>query len=150
MDEITIYCDGGCRGNQENHNIGGWGAVLQYREKSKELCGNARNTTNNIMELTAAIRALEALKTRDIPVSFYIDSAYVINGMNGWITGWIRNGWKTASGKQVKNKDLWFRLNQLAAKQKTITFHKVKGHHGVTLNERADALANKAMDEIGN
>ncbi|WP_010631855.1 ribonuclease HI [Sporolactobacillus vineae] len=148
MDEIIIYCDGGCRGNQENHNVGGWGVVLQFRGKSKELYGNARNTTNNVMELTAAISALESLKTTDIPVSFYIDSAYVVNGMNGWINGWIRNGWKTASGKQVKNKELWFRLNQLAAKQNNITFHKVKGHNGVALNERADALANRAMDEI--
>lgn len=149
MDEIIIYCDGGCRGNQENHNVGGWGAVLQFRGKSKELYGNARNTTNNVMELTGAIRALESLKTTDIPVSFFIDSAYVVNGMNSWISGWVSKGWKTASGKPVKNKDLWFHLNQLAAKQKSITFNKVKGHNGVALNERADTLANKAMDEIG-
>ncbi|RYM06694.1 ribonuclease HI [Sporolactobacillus sp. THM7-7] len=150
MDPIIIYCDGGCRGNQTNHNIGGWGAVLKYREHTKELCGGAKNTTNNIMELTAAIKALEALKTDYIPVAFYIDSAYVVNGMNSWVPGWIRRGWRTAGGQTVKNKELWIRLNQLATRQKDITFNKVKGHSGVELNERADELANRAMDEIEN
>lgn len=148
MDNIIIYCDGGCRGNQEDHNIGGWGAVLQYDGRSKELHGGAADTTNNIMELTAAIRSLETLKTEHIPVSFYIDSAYVVNGMNSWVAGWVKKGWKTASGQPVKNKELWMRLNELAGRQQTITFNKVKGHHGVTLNERADELANQAMDEI--
>lgn len=148
MDNIIIYCDGGCRGNQEDHNIGGWGAVLQYGGRSKELHGGAADTTNNIMELTAAIRSLETLKTEHIPVSFYIDSAYVVNGMNSWVAGWVKKGWKTASGQTVKNKELWMRLNELAGRQQAITFNKVKGHHGVTLNERADELANQAMDEI--
>lgn len=148
MDNIVIYCDGGCRGNQEDHNVGGWGAVLQFRGRTKELHGSAKNTTNNIMELTAAIRALETLKTDQIPIAFYIDSAYVVNGMNSWVSGWIRKGWKTASGQPVKNKELWMRLSALAGDQKSITFNKVKGHHGVALNERADALANQGMDEI--
>lgn len=147
MDNIIIYCDGGCRGNQNEHNVGGWGAVLQYGEHSKELYGGEKNTTNNIMELTAAIKALEALKTDHIPVAFYIDSAYVVNGMNSWVNGWIKKGWKTAGGKPVKNQELWMKLNELAGRQKSISFNKVKGHHGVELNERADALANLGMDE---
>ncbi|WP_332238789.1 ribonuclease HI [Sporolactobacillus sp. KGMB 08714] len=148
MNTIIIYCDGGCRGNQSERNIGGWGAVLKFGEHTKELCGGAKNTTNNIMELTAAIKALEALKTDHIPVVFYIDSAYVVNGMNNWVPGWIKKGWKTAGGSSVKNKELWIRLNELAAGQKSITFNKVRGHHGVALNERADQLANRGMDEI--
>ncbi|MCL1631723.1 ribonuclease HI [Sporolactobacillus sp. CPB3-1] len=148
MKEIIIYCDGGCRGNQSEHNIGGWGAVLKYGDHVKELRGGMRDTTNNVMELTAAIRALEALKSRQIPVSFYIDSAYVVNGMNSWIHGWIKKGWKAAGGKPVKNKALWMRLNELAQAQDKITFNKVKGHYGIAFNERADQLANLAMDEI--
>ncbi|WP_028984029.1 ribonuclease HI [Sporolactobacillus terrae] len=147
MNEIIIYCDGGCRGNQSDHNVGGWGAILRYGDKVKELHGGMRNTTNNVMELTAAIRSLESLKTNQIPISFYIDSAYVVNGMNSWIHGWIKKGWKTAGGKPVKNKELWMHLNALAEKQDKITFNKVKGHHGVEYNERADQLANLAMDE---
>ncbi|RYL94408.1 ribonuclease HI [Sporolactobacillus sp. THM7-4] len=150
MEEIIIYCDGGCRGNQSNRNVGGWGAVLKYGKHIKKLCGGAKNTTNNIMELTAAIKALEALKSDTIPVAFYIDSAYVVNGMNSWVSGWIRKGWKTSGGQPVKNKELWIRLNELAGKQKKITFNKVRGHHGVELNELADRLANQAMDEIEN
>ncbi|SFG21313.1 ribonuclease HI [Sporolactobacillus nakayamae] len=148
MSEIIIYCDGGCRGNQDDHNVGGWGAILKYGDHVKELRGGLRNTTNNVMELTAAIRALESLKTRQIPVSFYIDSAYVVNGMNSWISGWIKKGWKTAGGKAVKNKELWMRLNELAQMQEKIAFNKVKGHHGVEYNERADQLANLAMDDL--
>lgn len=148
LDNIIIYCDGGCRGNQSEHNIGGWGAVLKFGARTKELYGGAKNTTNNIMELTAAVKALEALKTEHIPVAFFIDSAYVVNGMNSWVPGWIKKGWKTAGGSPVKNKELWIRLNELAAKQKSITFNKVRGHHGVELNERADQLANRGMDEM--
>jgi ribonuclease HI len=148
LDEIIIYCDGGCRGNQKAHNIGGWGVILQYRGQTKELYGGAKDTTNNIMELTAAIRALEALKTEHVAVSFYIDSAYVVNGMKGWINSWIRQNWKTSTGKPVKNKELWIQLYALASAQRQITFHKVKGHNGIELNERADALANRGMDEI--
>lgn len=147
MDNIIIYCDGGCRGNQHENNVGGWGAVLRYGEHTKELYGGEKNTTNNIMELTAAIKALEALKSDHIPVAFYIDSAYVVNGMNSWVKGWIKKGWKTAGGKPVKNQELWMRLNELAGRQQAISFNKVKGHHGVELNERADALANLGMDE---
>jgi ribonuclease HI len=148
LDEIVIYCDGGCRGNQSDRNVGGWGAVLTYHGRTKELYGGTRNTTNNIMELTAAIRSLEELKTDHIPVSFYIDSAYVVNGMNSWVTGWTKKNWRTAGGQPVKNRELWQRLNALAQKQHQITFNKVKGHHGVALNERADQLANQGMDEV--
>lgn len=148
VDSIIIYCDGGCRGNQNDENVGGWGVVLSYRGRTKELHGGARNTTNNIMELTAAIKALESLKTDHIPVDFYIDSAYVVNGINSWVPGWIRRGWKTSGGQPVKNKALWIRLSQLAARQQSITFNKVKGHSGVEWNEKADLLANRAMDEL--
>ncbi|MFT8871814.1 MAG: ribonuclease HI [Sporolactobacillus sp.] len=148
MDHITIYCDGGCRGNQSDQNIGGWGAVLSYHDRVKELKGGAKNTTNNVMELTAVISALEALKSDHIPIDFFIDSAYVVNGMNSWVKGWIKNNWHTSAGAPVKNQQLWKRLSDLAAKQQTITFNKVKGHSGVDLNERADRLANDAMDQI--
>jgi ribonuclease HI len=148
MDKIIIYCDGGCRGNQNVENVGGWGAVLKYKEKVKELFGGEKNTTNNVMELTAAIKALEAIKTTHIPIQMYIDSAYVINGMNEWIHGWIKKGWKKSNKKPVENKELWIMLNELRNKQSSVEFIKVKGHDGVELNELADQLANKAMDEL--
>jgi ribonuclease HI len=148
LDNIIIYCDGGCRGNQNIENVGGWGAVFQYKGKSKELYGGELNTTNNIMELTAAIKALESLKTTNIPVEMYIDSAYVVNGMNDWIKGWIAKGWRKSNKKPVENKELWIRLKELADKQENIRFNKVLGHSGVELNELADQLANKAMDEL--
>ena len=148
MEKVIIYCDGGCRGNQNDENVGGWGVVFQYKGKTKELYGGQRNTTNNIMELTAAINALEAIKTTQIPIQMYIDSAYVINGMNEWIHGWIKKGWKKSNKKPVENKELWIKLNELRNKQSSVEFIKVKGHDGVELNELADTLANKAMDEV--
>ncbi|WP_141604401.1 ribonuclease HI [Terrilactibacillus laevilacticus] len=147
MENIVIYCDGGCRGNQSDRNVGGWGVVLQYKGNTKELYGGALNTTNNVMELTAAIKALEAIKTTHIPVDIHADSAYVVNGMTSWVQGWIKKGWKTAGNKPVKNKELWMRLYELSKMQDTIRFNKVKGHNGVELNERADELANRGMDE---
>lgn len=148
MDNIIIYCDGGCRGNQNTENVGGWGAVFKYKDKVKELYGGEKNTTNNIMELTAAIKALESIKTTHIPIQMYIDSAYVINGMNEWIHGWIKKNWKKSNKKPVENKELWIKLNELRNKQSSVEFIKVKGHDGVELNELADTLANKAMDEL--
>ncbi|WP_368857068.1 ribonuclease HI [Neobacillus paridis] len=143
-----MYCDGGCRGNQNTENIGGWGVVFKYKDKVKEMYGGEKNTTNNIMELTAAIKALEAIKTTNIPIQMYIDSAYVINGMNEWIHGWIKNNWKKSNKKPVENKELWIKLNDLRNKQSSVEFIKVKGHDGVELNELADTLANKGMDEL--
>ncbi|RYI30516.1 ribonuclease HI [Bacillus infantis] len=148
MDKITVYCDGACSGNQFDTNIGGWGAVLQYKDKVKKICGGERNTTNNIMELTAAIKSLESIKTTNIPVEMYIDSAYVVNGMNEWIAGWIKKGWRKSNKKPVENKELWIQLNELRNKQTSVEFFKVKGHNGVELNELADALANKGMDQL--
>lgn len=148
MDNIIIFADGGCRGNQNAENVGGWGAVLKYKDKVKEIHGGQLNTTNNIMELTAAIKALESLKTTNIPVEMYIDSAYLINGVNEWIEGWIARGWRKSNKKPVENKELWIKLKELADKQSSVKFLKVKGHAGVELNELADQLANKAMDEL--
>lgn len=148
MDKIIIYCDGGCRGNQNTENVGGWGAVLKYKDKVKEIHGGQLNTTNNIMELTAAIKSLESLKSNNIPVEVYIDSAYVVNGMNEWIKGWIAKGWRKSNKKQVENKELWIKLKEVSDKQLNIKFLKVAGHSGVELNELADQLANKAMDKL--
>ncbi|MGV4321146.1 ribonuclease HI [Bacillus mojavensis] len=148
MSEIIIYADGGCRGNQNEENIGGWGAVLQYNGHVKELYEGKRNTTNNQMELTGAIRALEALKTTKIPVRLHMDSAYVVNGITQWVKGWKKKGWRKGDGKKPENLELWKRLDELVGNQKDIKFIKVKGHAGVELNELADQLANKAMDEV--
>lgn len=148
MDKIIIYCDGACSGNQFEENVSGWGVVLKYKDKQKELYGEARNTTNNIMELTAAIKALESIKTTDIPIEIYMDSAYVVNGMNEWIYGWIKKGWKKSNKKPVENKELWMKLNELRNKQSSVKFIKVQGHSGIELNELADMLANKGMDEL--
>lgn len=148
MDKIIIYCDGGCRGNQNTENVGGWGAVLKYKDKVKEIHGGQLNTTNNIMELTAAIKSLESLKSNNIPVEVYIDSAYVVNGMNEWIKGWIAKGWRKSNKKPVENKELWIKLKEVSDKQLNIKFLKVAGHSGVELNELADQLANKAMDKL--
>lgn len=148
MSEIIIYSDGGCRGNNEKENIGGWGAVLEYKGNVKELYEGVRNTTNNQMELTGAIKALEALKTTHIPVRLHCDSAYVVNGITTWVKGWKKRGWKKPDNKAPENLDLWKRLDQLVLLQDDIQFVKVKGHSGVPLNERADQLANLAMDEV--
>lgn len=148
MDKIIVYCDGACSGNQFDENIGGYGVVLKYKDKVKELHGGQRNTTNNVMELTAAIKSLESIKITNIPVEVYMDSAYVVNGMNDWIHGWIKKGWKKSNKKPVENKELWIKLNELRNKFNSISFVKVKGHDGVELNELADSLANKGMDEL--
>ncbi|MFA2720579.1 ribonuclease HI [Bacillus paranthracis] len=149
MSKFIIYCDGGCRGNQSDENIGGWGALLSYNDNEKELYEGVRNTTNNKMELTACIKALEAIHGNTaIPVEIYVDSAYVCNGMNSWVKGWIARGWKKADKKPVENQDLWKRLVHLASTHDDIKFLKVKGHADNEGNNRADALANKAMDEI--
>lgn len=144
---VTIYTDGGCIGNP---GPGGWAAVLQYGEHEKVISGRFRNTTNNRMELRAAIEALEALK-RPCQIELYTDSAYLRNGITEWIHGWQRNGWRTANKKAVKNQDLWQRL--LAALQRHesaggITWHWTKGHAGHALNERVDELANTAARSV--
>lgn len=140
---VRIYTDGGCRGNP---GIGGWGAVLLWGDHRKELQGFEKETTNNRMELTAAIKGLEALKS-DVQVELYTDSQYVRQGITQWIHGWKKNGWKTANRKPVKNQDLWQELDSLILKQ-TINWHWVKGHSGDPMNELADKLANEAMDKL--
>ena len=144
MDKIVIYTDGGCRGNP---GVGGWGVWLQYKDYDKKLKGSEHNTTNNKMELTAAIKALEALKSSEISVDLYTDSKYVIQGINEWIEGWKSKDWKTANKKPVKNVDLWKQLDLLNNKY-SVTWHWVKGHSDDPGNDMADLLANQAMDEI--
>ncbi len=140
---VTIYADGGCRGNP---GPGGWGALMQAGNREKEIWGSEALTTNNRMELTAAIRALEALK-RPAAVDLHTDSQYVQKGISEWIHNWKRNGWRTSEKKPVKNADLWQRLDELSGVHQ-IKWHWVKGHAGHIGNERADALANRAMDEL--
>jgi ribonuclease HI len=137
---VEIYSDGACRGNP---GPGGWGALLRFNNQEKELFGGEAATTNNKMELTAVIRALEALK-QPSKVRVYTDSQYVQKGIKEWIHGWKRNGWKTSDKKDVKNKQLWVELDELR-KQHEIEWHWVKGHAGHPENERADALANKGI-----
>jgi ribonuclease HI len=140
---VIIHTDGACRGNP---GPGGWGAILRLGESAKELWGGEQPTTNNRMELTAAIRALEALK-RPVAVRLHTDSQYVIKGISEWIHGWRRNGWKTSDKKPVKNADLWQTLDRLAARHR-IEWVWVKGHNGDPGNERADELANRGIDEL--
>lgn len=144
MSHVIIHTDGACRGNP---GPGGWGAVLQTGGgHEKELWGGEPSTTNNRMELMAAIMALEALK-RPCRVDLHTDSQYVMKGISEWIHGWKARGWKTADKKPVKNEDLWKRLD--AARQRhEVHWRWVKGHAGHALNERADALANRGVDEL--
>jgi ribonuclease HI len=143
MEAVEIFTDGACRGNP---GPGGWGAILRYRDKEKELWGGEAATTNNRMELMAVIRGLEAL-TRRSQVRVYTDSQYVQKGISGWIHDWKRRGWRTADKKEVKNQDLWRELDDLAAKH-DIEWRWVKGHAGHPENERADELANKGIPII--
>ena len=141
-DIVEIYTDGACRGNP---GPGGWGAILLYQGKRKELCGGEAATTNNRMELMAVIRSLEALKGPR-RVRLYTDSQYVQKGISSWIHDWKRRNWRTADKKQVKNADLWRELEQAAAKHQ-VEWHWVRGHAGHLENERADALANKGIPD---
>jgi ribonuclease HI len=140
---VIIHTDGACSGNP---GPGGWGAIMTYGEHEKELKGGEPHTTNNRMELMAAISALEALK-RPSTVEMHTDSQYVQQGISQWITKWKRNGWRTADKKPVKNVDLWQRLDA-AMQQHKVKWHWVKGHAGHELNERADRLAVAAIAEI--
>lgn len=140
MKQIEAFTDGACSGNP---GPGGWGAILRYNGTIKELSGGAPDTTNNRMELTAAISALTALK-EPCTVELYTDSNYVKDGIGGWIEGWKRNGWKTAAKQPVKNADLWQALDEARRRHK-VTWHWVKGHAGHPENERADELARLAM-----
>jgi len=140
---ITIHTDGACSGNP---GPGGWGAVLQYNGHIKHLKGGAKDTTNNKMELTAAIESLNSLK-HPCQVELHTDSKYVKDGLTKWIHNWKKNGWRTANKKPVKNVDLWQALDE-AVKRHTINWHWVKGHDGDEMNELADQLANEGMEEF--
>jgi len=140
--KVVVYTDGACSGNP---GPGGWGALLMYGEREKELTGGEPATTNNRMELMAAIQALEAL-TKPCKVELHTDSQYVMKGVTEWIHGWKARGWKTADKKPVKNEDLWRRLDE-ARRRHDVDWRWVKGHNGHELNERADALARKGLKE---
>ncbi|MFP6706102.1 MAG: ribonuclease HI [Alphaproteobacteria bacterium] len=144
MDNVTIYTDGACSGNP---GPGGWGALMQFGANERELKGGEPQTTNNRMELFAAIAALEALK-RPCTVNLHTDSTYLRDGITKWIINWKRNGWKTAAKKPVKNVDLWQRL-EAAIQRHEIAWHWVKGHAGDPGNEAADALARQGLDAYG-
>ncbi|MBT7757806.1 MAG: ribonuclease HI [Rhodospirillaceae bacterium] len=144
MDKVVIYTDGACSGNP---GPGGWGALLQFGEHERELKGGEPGTTNNRMEMLAAIEALEALK-RPCRIELYTDSVYLRDGITKWIVNWKRNGWRTAAKKPVKNVDLWQRL-EAAIERHDVTWHWVKGHAGHPGNEAADALARQGLDAYG-
>jgi ribonuclease HI len=141
MTRVDVYTDGACSGNP---GPGGWGAVLISGGNEKEISGGEAGTTNNRMELMAAIMALEAMK-RPVEVHLYTDSTYVRDGITKWIHGWKKNGWKTAAKKPVKNADLWQRLEEAAGRHK-VEWHWVKGHAGHPQNERADELARGGLE----
>lgn len=142
-EDVLIYTDGACRGNP---GPGGWGVLLRAAGKEKRLCGGEPETTNNRMELMAAIMGLESLK-RDCKVTITTDSTYVMKGLTEWMPQWKKRGWKTAAKKPVKNEDLWRRLDAAAA-QHAVDWRWVKGHSGHTENEIADQLANQGIDEL--
>ena len=144
MKHVTIYTDGACRGNP---GIGGWGALLQYEDQKHEIHGGEHDTTNNRMELTAAIEALKCLN-QPCQIDLYTDSKYVMQGITEWIIGWKQRNWRTASKQPVKNVELWQQLDKYNDKHK-IDWRWVKGHSGDPGNERADALANLGIDELG-
>ena len=143
MKTVEIYTDGACKGNP---GPGGWGAIIRYGKHEKELSGGERNTTNNRMEMMAAIRALDTL-IEPCHVLLYTDSSYVKDGITKWVDGWKRNGWQTASKKPVRNADLWHELIGAVARH-TVEWHWVKGHAGHPENERADRLASNAAEAI--
>lgn len=144
MDKVILYTDGACSGNP---GPGGWGAILMFKEVKKEISGGVKNTTNNIMEITAVIEGLKSLN-RPCEVEVYSDSAYVVNAFDkGWIYGWIKNNWKTSNKEPVKNKELWEELYDLT-KVHTVKFIKVKGHSDNEFNNRCDYLAREEITKL--
>jgi ribonuclease HI len=142
MKQVKIWTDGACSGNP---GPGGWGALMRYGDSERELYGGAADTTNNRMELTAALEALNALK-EECEVDLTTDSQYVKGGITGWIHGWKKNGWKTAAKKPVKNAELWQALDEAVSRHK-VNWHWVKGHAGHPENEKADELARLGMED---
>ena len=143
MKQVIIYTDGACRGNP---GPGGWGALVKFDEVKKEIFGGSKDTTNNQMELTAAIEGLAILK-EPCSVELFTDSKYVMDGITQWIQNWKKNNWRTAAKKDVKNKELWKKLDELISYHQ-VQWHWVKGHSGDMGNETADFLANKGIDSI--
>ena len=143
MTEVVLYTDGACRGNP---GPGGWGVLLRAKGQEREICGGALSTTNNRMELMAAIEGLQAL-TRPCSVAVYTDSEYLRKGIGEWLPRWKATGWRTAARKPVKSEAAWRRLEEAAARHQ-VEWHWVKGHSGHAENERADALANRGLDDI--
>ena len=143
MKQVIIYTDGACRGNP---GPGGWGALVKFDEVKKEIFGGSKDTTNNQMELTAAIEGLAILK-EPCSVELFTDSKYVMDGITQWIQNWKKNSWRTAAKKDVKNKELWKKLDELISYHQ-VQWHWVKGHSGDMGNETADFLANKGIDSI--
>lgn len=144
MQKVTIYTDGACSGNP---GPGGWAAILIYKDIKKEISGGNKNTTNNIMELTAILEGLKTLKT-ECDVTLYSDSAYSVNAFNkGWIYSWKKKNWKKADGQEVKNKEIWQEIYDLTKKH-NVKFIKVKGHSDVELNNRCDELAREEIEKL--
>ena len=144
MEKVIIYTDGACSGNP---GPGGWGAILMYKDIKKEISGGKKNTTNNIMELTAALEGLKLLKF-SCEVDLYSDSAYLVNGFSkGWIYNWQKNNWKTANKEPVKNKEIWEEIYNLTQKHE-VKFIKVKGHSDNEFNNRCDELARNAIKKL--
>jgi ribonuclease HI len=139
---VDLYSDGACKGNP---GVGGWGVLLRFGDREKELCGGEAETTNNRMELTAVIEGLKSLN-RACKVRVHTDSQYVQKGIQEWLRNWKRKGWKTSTGQPVKNQDLWEALDRQAAEHQ-VEWHWVRGHAGHPENERADALANAGVDK---
>ncbi len=147
-DKIIIYCDGACSGNQYHVNAGGWGAILRHGGRVKEIYGGELNTTNQRMEVMACIKALEQIKSTGLLIEVYTDSAYLVNCMQKkWYLTWQKNGWQNAKKQPVENRDLWERLLGLLSKYQ-VHFHKVAGHSGDELNERADELARQGISHV--
>lgn len=143
-EKVIIYTDGACSGNP---GPGGWGAILMYKGAKKEISGGMKETTNNVMEITAVVEALKCLKVES-DVQVYSDSAYTVNAFNqGWIYNWMKNGWKTAGKEPVKNKELWQELYALTKKHK-VEFIKVKGHADNEFNNRCDEMAREAINKL--
>jgi|LGOV01.1.fsa_nt_gb ribonuclease HI len=148
-EKLIIYTDGACSGNQSSTNIGGWGAILMYRGHEKEIFGGTKNTTNNIMEMTAIIEVLKTVNNKDLETEIYSDSAYIVNCINQkWFVNWRKNGWKNSKKQSVKNKELWIEMLKLLESFVKIKLIKVKGHAGIEYNEKADELANKGIESV--
>lgn len=148
--KVVVYTDGACRGNQSNLNVGAWAFYIAYNGQVYKNCYAVRNTTNNIMEMTAIIQALRSIdpSLRNLPIEVYSDSNYCIQGLNTWRHGWKKKGWRKSDNKPVENMDLWKELDGLTSMFPNIRFIKVKGHSGNVGNEEVDRLCNVAMDRL--